>query len=300
MIQLKDKRLIDQLKAKKVPHRKVSTNATVKYYVENETKETFMLSTNILNYKCLSLIKAIEKYVLNNVDFENVPAHKNINYFNFKNLQNGTFKDFIEIDVNAAYFNIALQKGYIDKKIFDKAFEDTSKTAKIGRLVSLGNLATRKIYETYNIHTATYEVTDVTEKSTKKVFFDISKELSDIMNYILKDIIPTDQTAFFWVDAIFCHKNHETAILNFLSDNDLTAKKYDLKSVEITDQNEFVKKCITEKEQKDEKKQYFFADNLKKFASLQKLYNVENHKEIITTTSKDAVLKLIDKLNKMY
>lgn len=291
MITLKNDDIIKKLIENCIPHTKTETSQSIKIITQNET---FLITGNHITNRGFSLIKKVKDYVLKNVDYKNVKTHKNTHYFYFKNFLECEFKDYVEIDVNAAYFNIALQKKYIDKDVFNYAFEYDN--MKLARLVSLGSLATKKVIFDFDIKTKDYVFNNITVSETEKVFFDISHELGNIM-YDLINLLPSDVLSFFWVDAIFAPKEYKDVIINYLKNKNLEVKTYILDNVTITKENDFLFKVKTIKNKNNEIKNYFFTDNKKKLLFLQnnKKMSFEETK-IIKAKSNDSFKTLLKNL----
>jgi hypothetical protein len=126
-----------------------------------------------------------------------IPEQKKANYFLFHERFYEEFaeKDYCQIDLNAAYWVIALQKGYISFDTYKK-FRDLKKA----RNMALGSLATKRHVNEYRSGKL-IESNTVTKK-TQTIFFDIANTCFNIMLNALKP--HAGKTCFMWVDAIFC------------------------------------------------------------------------------------------------
>ena len=291
MITLKNDNIIKKLIENCIAHTKTETSQSTKITTANET---FLITANHITNRGFALIKKVKDYVFKNVDYKNIKSHKNTHYFYFKNFAECELKNYVEIDVNAAYFNIALQKKYIDKEIFNYAFEYDN--MKIARLVSLGSLATKKVTFDFDTEKKDYVFNNITIAETERVFFDVSHELGNIM-YDLINLLPSDVLSFFWVDAIFVPEIHQDLVINYLKNKNLETKTYVLDNVTVTKENDFLFKVKTIKNKNNEIKNYFFTDNKKKLVFLQnnKKMSFEETK-IIKAKSNDNFKTLLKNL----
>ncbi len=287
---INDTQILDYLKQNDVEHTIIQTSNSLKIITQNNT---FISSNTKLTNKAFQAIKRIKKYVAENVEYEKIKKPKNIHYFESKNIptKETILQDFVEIDVNSAYFTLALQKNYIDSEILNYVKDD-----KIARLVGLGSLATTKTTEKYNTDTKKYEHISTITEPTENVFFDISNDLGEIMYEILTKVIPDTQFSFFWVDAIFCHKKNIENVQNFLKSKNLESKIYEIETIEIKETKDFRYKAVATKQDKTTKA-YPISNKAERFNLAKKNYKIDNEAEkIITVRSNNIFQKLQKKL----
>lgn len=127
------------------------------------------------------------------------PPKKKAKYFVFSDsyYQAGVFNDYCQVDINGAYWNIALQKGYISFETYTK-----HKLNKIARNKALGTWAVKTYKSKYK--GGFIMENDIIEKPTNPLFFDVSRYCFDVMVSCMRDYV--DMNLFCWVDAIFCPK----------------------------------------------------------------------------------------------
>lgn len=120
-------------------------------------------------------------------------------------IRNQTIKNVVEIDIDQAYWDTALQLGVLDEKLYAMGLsEEISKRA---RLVALGSLA-KKVYH-YRFHGRQMIGSDVERsEDTENIWFTICKRVSDVMLEIAEAI--GDDYIFFWVDGIYLKNNSES------------------------------------------------------------------------------------------
>ena len=157
-----------------------------------------------------------------------------------------------EIDLNAAYWEMAFQCGYISPAIYNEGFNFRKKI----RLVSLGSIAKNEKTVSYR-NGEFHSITEFRHKYAK-VFFNISRYIYDIMN-ICKGILGKNYL-FFWVDAIFFinEVGAKEQIFEILQDSEMNYKTYLIDNFNFDAKKQIV--TITSGEHKNQLRQF----NLKK------------------------------------
>lgn len=148
---------------------------------------------------CRNAVKRdAENFISNNSFFKKSRA----NYYAFHPdfYKTGFFRDYVQIDLTAAYWNIAKNLGYISIETFD-----TYKDKKAIRNVALGSLASQTREEIFLKGDLVSERTIT--KETRPLFFNIASECFKIMGNALS-IAKVEGCFFVWVDAIFCEKKY--------------------------------------------------------------------------------------------
>lgn len=202
----------------------IKTATTSKIILENGKIVSSVMPSVKLNVWELNLITSVKHYNKEIVfPIKHRPAY--INLEKTINVEK-TIKDCIEIDLNAAYWNKALELGYINKEIYSKAYGE--KISKKARLIALGSLAkTTYIYENKENDLV---LTEKKRELTSGIFFHIANEVSmDILTiaYALNTFI------FYWVDAIFLQKKEFKKAADLITNFGYEYKFYICEEIEI-------------------------------------------------------------------
>lgn len=284
--------ITDFLKSKNITYRSVMTNSTetvTVYTVNDEGEEVktkqYRISDLNLKNKDLNFIQRVKRSAeQSGVKCKKVTS-KDVAYFKFNSCSVGNYGTATEVDVNGAYWQIAYQKGYISKEVYEEGIATDSKgrliVDKKTRLVALGSLATTKRHYHFDGSKELY-VKDENNELTRSYFFDVSRTLSDIMQEISSGAME-NIVHFYWVDAIFCKSGYEDAIVDKF-------KQYGLSCTVDRIQNMNIKKT---------------ADGLSKVVNITLLKNTANgmseirHKPFFIKTSKNEInfteVKLLQK-----
>ena len=214
------------------------TGSTVKVQVDGE-KGFKMHSPTDIPIKELYFVKMVKQFARTQVEcgfLQKVDVSPtNITYFkNSKKARTGFYNNVVELDVNSAYWNIALEKGYIDKSLYDKGLQ----MSKITRLVSLGSLATTKQYIHYDAELNKFEdMGKDYDEVLRSFFFDVSKTLDDMMLECF-EMIGYDNVFFYWVDAFFIKKEYQKQVHEFFENRGLKLKTKLIKSMYINNEED--------------------------------------------------------------
>lgn len=200
------------------------TASTAKIIFQNGKILKLTDTSTPLNFWELNLISSVKRFNNKTVyPISHKPAYINIE--KTINVEK-TIDNCIEIDLNAAYWNKALQLGYIDKNIYDKA--SYSKISKKARLIALGSLAKTTYF--YNGENGILTLSGKQRELTAGIFFHIAHEVSiDILTiaYSLKTFI------FYWVDAIFLREKEFKKASDLISIFGYEYKYYICEKIEI-------------------------------------------------------------------
>lgn len=160
------------------------------------------------------------------------PADKPISYFKFSN-KKGEFQNILELDISAAYWNTALQKGYITKQLHREGLE----REKSVRLIALGAAASVKTVFRYDADNEDlFFVEKISNNLGRSYFFDISRHVGGIMMDFYR-MFP-DAILFFWVDAIFIIDTYKAAAIEYFRQNGYDLKQKYVSKVQVC-QNDY-------------------------------------------------------------
>lgn len=122
---------------------------------------------------------------------------QNIAYIKEGSIIDGkTYRHIYEVDLNAAFWEFAYKRAYIDQKIYHYGIDKVSKKA---RLISLGNLAKRTAIMKFD--GKEFDKVEFEKSETEDIFFDVSKMTADTMSN-LQFMLGSD-FLFYWCDAVF-------------------------------------------------------------------------------------------------
>lgn len=209
--------LADGLKDAEIPFKLISSTFT-KTIIVSDDEIYYYSGGGKLKKIELNLIKLVKEYC-ENLNLRVKVNRNRISYIRVNDqFKNGTHKrDIFEIDLTAAYWNLAFRYKYISKEIYNKGLNldqdgnlikpkrnkwgnicnHISKTA---RLISLGNLA--KTFTEFDFDGKKYKLPKVVRSGlTENMFFKVSSETDAIMKML--SILAGDAYLFYWVDAIY-------------------------------------------------------------------------------------------------
>lgn len=183
---------------------------------------------NDLKFNELGLIRMVKSHCETLPELHGDYTPDSVTYYQFfLKPKNNIYHNVLEIDINSAYWKLALQLGYITPRIYRKGIQ----MGKAARLVALGSLATQKIQ--YSFDGAELFFDEVIEnKKTRKFWFHISLELGNLMKKVIREL-GTDSFYFFWVDAFFCKPESHEKIRQILMKNGFRCKVKQLDSIEV-------------------------------------------------------------------
>lgn len=179
----------------------------------------------------------------------------NINYTHLNNVGIGNYKNLVEIDISAAFWNCAYNLGIITKATYDKGLT----ISKMGRLVALGALASNKacfVFDGKELKHIGYnkKIKAVFDKNKMEIISEDEKDsslaflffwISFEIGLVIKDVydklnaIKTDGCIGFWVDAVFVDKE-----LAFQAVEIINSHGYECKVKGTTSVNCVVNNCV--------------------------------------------------------
>lgn len=231
-------KIIEQLEKAKKKFTITFTNTTtlVKY-----GQTTYCISDKHLSLSDLGFIGQVKRYAEKSPIPQQSKTSKDVNYYRWGHVPEGITSDIIEIDVNQAYWHIALQKGYIDQKIYEKGLT----IDKMTRLIALGSLATKKRVFKFDGEKHKY-IGDLCNERTRSYFFDVAHDLGMKMNACFEE--NKQDIYFFWVDAFFCRKACKYKVIKKMNELNLQVKIKDISTMYVRKggRNEHTKVILTE------------------------------------------------------
>lgn len=147
-------------------------------------------------------------------DAKNSKIQTNNTYIDFFSLTNSIPEGLAaKIDINSAYWNIALKRGIIseetNKYFIEKYQGKPIKEAKKARLKALGSLATTKRILKYN--KGILSSSEIKVEETKPIYMEICRMLDEVMKQA--SLIPG--TFYYYWDCLFIDKLNEKEATNF-------------------------------------------------------------------------------------
>jgi hypothetical protein len=214
----------------RTPFTKRETNNTTVIITHLETR---VYTEKKLPLKDLSFIGRVKKYAkaLSPTTHPEQPyKSRDVNYWRFKNIAQTEYHDLTEIDVNSAYWELALRFGYISQELYSEA----EQYDKMTRLVALGALATKYQHWQYDggddpPRYITVEPTD-DEKRIRSYFFHVAAHLGKIMQAVANTY---DGVLWYWVDAFFVTESDAKRIPEALAAHGLKCKEVKIKKVTV-------------------------------------------------------------------
>lgn len=220
---------VQAFKRHKSPFRHVIGKNTEELHYGKEFRKVIAFVPKQLDPKELAFIKQVKKFVCEiGIPKKEIPK---VGYFSRANIPDRSkYTDCLEMDINKAYWNIALQKGYINQYLYDKGL-----TFRKGiRLIAFGNIASvKEVWESRGGEMI--ELEPISNPVTRSYYFDVCSHLDDIMSKAVKT--DTDHLMFYWVDAFFCknktefHKKCNDQLRDYVSTFDLGVKYEPIDSI---------------------------------------------------------------------
>ena len=168
-----------------------------------------MLSESHLTGKELGFLRKVKSEAEFYRDFlcrNRLVDRSNIKYVKLDSVPRGTYRNYIELDINRAYWETAYRMGVISQSTYDNAY----KYSKRVRLIALGALATGRIDMMFD-GVELIEIDNEKEASedTSFIFFKIAYAVGIAVNSIYLNLneIETGGCLGYWVDAVFVKKH---------------------------------------------------------------------------------------------
>lgn len=236
--------LEDFLTENKIPFEIGFTSSTT--YItrkDNEGKEVkYICADGEIKMKDLNFILRVKKYAINCGKPNSGYTSSHVSYFKWNKgiINDGTFLDTIEIDVNGAYWEIALKLGYINKSLYEEGLKVDKKI----RLIALGSLATKKMFYYFDGEKMNFleeKSNGKTNEITRSYFFHVAYELGKIMSNVINKV-GSESIYFYWVDAFFLKSYAKPAIIEEFKNYGLKVKVIDIYSMVVKKTNREEKK----------------------------------------------------------
>jgi len=222
---------------------------SIKSYLAKKNKDyTLLLNTNSriidsggykyiysdkpLSFKDLGFIRRVRKEVMSNVK-GSVSRPDSNKYFHLFG-KPGIHKDFVEFDINKAYWYIAYNNGLISESLFNDGLNE-DKIDKRLRLISLGSLATK--YYMYQMKGKELKGRSVKlfDKNGRNVFLSICNQLDSVMFKVMQSV-GFDNFLGYWVDALFVRRDKVKNVIDIIDKEfDLSGKIVECSSILIKD-----------------------------------------------------------------
>lgn len=217
--------LIKSLIARGIPHTIELTTNTTLVRVDHQPKTKYIISDSVLSFKDLGFITKVKKYA-QGLEAPEVP-YQRPNYTRYFDRQPGIYTDVVEIDVNSAYWEIAYQKQYISREIYEQG----NTVPKMTRLIALGALATIRTRHRYDGKTYHPDGEDK-NKVTRSYFFDVATHLGLLMSECLSSF-EDSQCYFYWFDAFFVTRDAADRVGEFFRRNGLSCKRIETQALAV-------------------------------------------------------------------
>lgn len=226
-----DSNYLSALVRRRVPHEAMISNLST---MIRTAYDKTIISESPMKPQTLGFIRQVKAFA-EKCGKPMVPKSEKIDYIKRFDCEPGIHHNMVEIDINHAYWKIALDKGYINEEIYFKGI-DTSRVDKTDRLVALGSIATVKRH--YGFDGEVYESEDdIVNELTRSYFFDIANELGRIMCEVIEECVDW-LFVFFWVDAVFCVKGAEQPVIEAMARRGFKCKTVDLPCLKVEPEND--------------------------------------------------------------
>lgn len=254
-----------------IPHTIEYTNTTIKIELQNGSNQVFIINDSEIPINDLSLINEVKRNA-EKLDIENTKTtSRDISFFQWGKVRVGKYKGFVEVDVNKAYWEIAFQKGYINKKTYLRGMNKIpgkKPIRKQTRLMALGSMATVK--NKYEWNGKDYDhIEKKVNETTRSYFFDVAKTLDGYMKEAFGEF--GRSVLFYWVDAIYIDFRQVEKMKTFFLERGLEVKTKEIKNILVRGCTDKSKKVfVTEMESQEDDRcniriKYFFVPPEKKY-----------------------------------
>lgn len=221
--------LLKTLIKRNTPHTIIRTRNTTRIKTELPNGEPiqYLISDSPLSFQDLGFINQVKRAATKSSIAPEGNTAKNVSYFRFKPLAEGVHRDVVEIDVNAAYWEIAHRRGIIPRKVYEKG----KTVSKRVRLVALGAMATQKRQWEYDPEKGKYIQHPVKfDEKLRSYFFDIAKDL----DLTMERVGAYDDVLFYWVDAFFLKRSLAEKVKQSINAAGLACKTIELDRIEVS------------------------------------------------------------------
>lgn len=196
-----DSDIIKRLVSWKAPFTVEITGST-RTVISHKTNTKYICSDSRMQMKTLGFIRSVKTFA-GNCGIDKSPfTARDIDYYRFRDIMPGVYRDVIEVDVKEAYWRGAFDKGYISEEIYLKG----QKIPKKDRLIAFGALATVK--HRYYFDGESVKPTGIEcNETTRSYFFDVARDLDVLMKSVF-DLLEYS-ILWYWVDAFFLKKESQ-------------------------------------------------------------------------------------------
>lgn len=152
-----------------------------------------------------------ENYVMNAIS--DLPTKEKSDYYAFSGefFSTNVFRNYAQVDIRAAYWNMAKRKSYIQNETYNKFINQKS-----ARNMSLGSWASVKYESNYFNGELISSYTH--KKATRPLFFDLASSCFELMGRSVKYSGVSEYPFFVWVDAIFCKRELANDLISIIND----------------------------------------------------------------------------------
>ena len=235
-----------------------TTNSNIIVYSDNYNKYKVIFSDGVyMSKKEMILQRKLKSEIEKNTKNQEIKfsSSKKIQFFEFDSSLKymvETSGDYIEIDnvlemdITKAYYQMALNLGYISKKFFDV----TLKLPKHIRLRLLGSIATKRVIEKWE-NGNVVEMKIVEDLRMRDIWFEICYNVGKVMKECSEAI--QDYFIFYWVDGIYFQQHPQfpkeydptiQIIANIFQKNGLKFTINELEKISLQNYNdEIMLKC---------------------------------------------------------
>jgi hypothetical protein len=193
-------------------------------------------SDTFLKTSELGFIRQVSSHIKKQTPPAREYSPRDVSYFRKSGGQlSGTYSDAVEVDVNAAYWAIALNFGYITEEIYNKAFAEGKngkpKYSKTARLVALGAAAACKTHYVFDGKIFSPDESKgqngvEEDKTGRNIFFHIATYLGELMDNAER--AASIDLFFYWVDAFFVRASDAEKVKEYFKGFNLSVKVKEL------------------------------------------------------------------------
>ena len=228
--------VLRQLKKQNESFELQKTNYTRK--IKTEDKDLIFNDKGDEDKKALKLINKVRKDAKekqNENEKRGVPdnEYERIDFYKLLEIPNDNVS-IMKVDINSAYWNLALKEGIISKEtdeLFKQLYSKNSrKEAKKARLKALGSLATTKEIRTYFNGEQYKDATEFKTEDTKDLYLHICGAVDELMK---EAGMKVSGVFYYYWDCLFMNKEFTNQAIEFFEN-----KGFDCKTEE--DKIEFV------------------------------------------------------------
>lgn len=219
---------LERLRRLQIPHRVYCTNRTT--VIETSRGPKYLCTQNKLSGKELGFIRRVKSEVSRRAGAPEKWGAEDVSFFRMnREILPGTYCNFLEIDVNSAYWNLAHKLGFLGDEVYWQGLE----VRKPVRLIALGACATTKRIYSYDTKSGRYSFDGSRfDPKTRWVFFRVAAELGDIMEKVILKV-GRENFLGYWVDAFLVDSGRKERVKDVIRSLGLSCKVKDLSSITV-------------------------------------------------------------------